>query len=155
MKMEEPIPLVTTPAVLPFPVAGPRHPRVLSIYILGLSIDLVGFKLWHHFSPCSCSLSIPIACQNRLSQKMALNAADLGAPIQVFQPLLGRCLQAANRALSEARTVLGPPRLPLRLPIMSSQHIQPFLELESITVTEALHGSYAVFNLATVLFLSL
>lgn len=86
---------------------------------------------------------------------MALNAADLSAPIQVFQLLLGRCMQAVTRALSEAGTIPGPPRLPLQLPMMSSQHIQPLLELDSIDTIETLRGSYAVSNIVAVLFLSL
>lgn len=64
-------------------------------------------------------------------------------------------MQAGTRALSEVRTVLEPIRLRLELPWMGSQHLQPLLERGSITITQALRGSYAVVNIAAILFLTL
>lgn len=64
-------------------------------------------------------------------------------------------MQAVTRALSEARTVLWPTRLQLQLLRIDSQRFQPLIERGSITITEAFRGSYAVFDIAAVLFLSL
>lgn len=86
---------------------------------------------------------------------MGFDEEVLGTFIQDSQLLLERCMQAGTRALSEVRTVLEPIRLRLELPRMGSQHLQPLLERGSITITQALRGSYAVVNIAAILFLTL